>query len=376
MDAAQQFLQYAALRQANSQQLGQDIGGAIDLYKTLKMKKDAEIAAAREKELLRQQQAAEKAMKPEAIYAKAIQFGADALTPEERAAFEAFQGMKAAEVGVDQFGQTYRKYMPLELGGQQQSIAPVGQPIIPQSIPQQAVPQQIMHQQPVMPQQVKAEPPSPSGFAEERTVKYKAPASSSPIAKTPVGQMKAYERELQFYADKLMRDYEKGLDKEADDKARNLIDKNLKRMSEINEKLKERNAVMSEDNSMMQNVGIMAVDAPIVGGLVEGMSDPKTRELRTEYENLRAMLFPFYAKASGLAATAIDTEAARKQIMDAMGSPTGYYEANKKALEAVSNSIGKGAIKSTTKSFREGQTATNPTTGEKMIFRGGKWQKM
>ncbi len=26
--------------------------------------------------------------------------------------------------------------------------------------------------------------------------------------------------------------------------------------------------------------------------------------------------------------------------------------------------------------YQEGQTATNPKTGEKLIFRGGKWQKM
>lgn len=113
---AEQFLQYGQLRAQLSQDLGNNIGGTIDLAMQLKQKREAELAALRQKEMERQIKAQESALEPQAILTKANQLGVEALTPQERAAFQASQQIEGAKIVYDQFGQPRSGYSPIQLG--------------------------------------------------------------------------------------------------------------------------------------------------------------------------------------------------------------------------------------------------------------------
>ncbi len=132
MAIADQFLQYGALRAQQSQNLGENIGATIDMAMRMKMQREADLAAKLKEEQAKQEAARRAALEPEAVLAKANQFGPESLTPEERAAFQASQQIQGAKVVYDQFGQPRSGYNPIQLGAAPTGIAAT--PLMPQNL--------------------------------------------------------------------------------------------------------------------------------------------------------------------------------------------------------------------------------------------------
>jgi hypothetical protein len=399
-NSADIFLRGGALQQGAQGRIFDAINNAANLYAQQQARKEAQLAAERMKQMEIDAQRAkiqsDLARDPEAILAQAIQNGPESLTPQQRAIFEANQRMQGAKVAIQPMtGQAYNPYQPVDLNNVRAQSSPVGavmdmgvsQPQAGQSSPVNAM--MDMGQQGVLPPprvaggggtfdqfmaDTKAELPAPIGEAKPKQV-FK---DTTGIGQTPVGKVKQFEKELDFYGQKILKDYDVQLTKEQQDKAKSVSQRAIDRMIELNEKLNEAGGLVSDKNSIVGNIRASAAGAPYAGKAVERVASPKVAAMRDEYSKLQSLLFPFYAKSSGLGATAIDSEGARKAMLDSMGDPNGVYESNKSQLESLSNMIGTGtgATKATTSQFREGQTATNPKTGERMIVRGGKWQKM
>jgi hypothetical protein len=86
----------------------------MEFYQRIKAKKQADIEAARQAEEAKKAAA----LAPEAILAKANQFGVQSLTPEEQAAFQAYNQMQGAKVTIDPLTkETYSPFRPIQLGG-------------------------------------------------------------------------------------------------------------------------------------------------------------------------------------------------------------------------------------------------------------------
>jgi len=372
------FLEGGRQYQAANSRIFDAITAAADSYDAMRRQREAQLSAERLKQAERMAEQQKQAMQPEAILAKAIQGGPQSLSPQERAIFEANQMQEAAKVAIQPMtGQAYNPYQAInldQLGGAPQSPAmgavmpasPMAEvmnlPPLPQggaASPMAGVllPPPVAGQEGDMSvfqgTQTAVSAPPPLGQSKPKEgPKFSPPADSTGVGSTPVGQVKRFEKELEFYSNRLMKDYERGLDAETDAKARNLVERGLQRMFELNSGLKERNALVSADRGLIGNAKTMAKGARIpfvgteVGRTAEKALDPKTAQMRDEYLKLRSMLFPFYAKASGLSATAIDTEAARQDIMGAMGDPTatGVYDSNKDVLRNVSAAIGTGEL--------------------------------
>lgn len=400
-NSANIFLQGGQMYQNANRSIFDAISQAADAYDARMRQREALLAAERQKAAERAAEAAKEAMKPENILAQAIQGGVENLTPEQRAVFQADQMMQGSKVALDPLGRAYKPYDPISLeglasrGGQGpviqnwQELGGQGLSPVPAAGNEGATPSEFFSQL-AAPQEAPA--PIGSEVKTQKPTKFDMPKSSNPVASSPAGDMKRYEKELDFYSQKLMKDYDKGLDVEAEGKSKNLAQMALTRMNEINETLKEKGVIVSGDGSRKDNLGAMArgfnIPVPFtegvdVGGIGEKALDPKTKALREEYKRLRSTLLPFYAKASGLGAKSLDSNAERESMLDSFGDPNGVYESNQKQLETLSKMIGTGSLAKgddkaevKTKPFGEGQTATNPKTGEKMIFKGGSWQKM
>jgi hypothetical protein len=130
---ADQFLQYGQLRAQQSQNLGQSIGDTIDLAMKMRAQREANLEEARRKEAERMAKQQENAMEPETILAKALQFGPESLTPQERATFEASQQIQGAKIVYDQFGQPRAGYTPITLSATAPATGIAATPLMPQA---------------------------------------------------------------------------------------------------------------------------------------------------------------------------------------------------------------------------------------------------
>ena len=396
-NSADIFLRGGQLQQNAQGRVFDAITNAANLYAQQQARKEAQLAAERMKQMeidaQRAKIQAELARDPETILAQAIQNGPESLTPQQRAIFEANQRMQGAKVAIQPMtGQAYNPYQPVDLNNVRAQSSPVGavmdmgvsQPQAGQPSPVGAVmdmgvlpPPRVAGGSGTFDQfmaDTKAELPTPVGEPKPKQV-FK---DTTGIGQTPVGKVKQFEKELDFYGQKILKDYDVQLTKEQQDKAKSVSQRAIDRMIELNEKLNEAGGLVSDKNSIIGNTRASAAGVPYVGKAVERVASPKVAAMRDEYSKLQSLLFPFYAKSSGLGATAIDSEGARKAMLDSMGDPNGVYESNKSQLQTLSGMIGTGTgtAKEASSGFKEGQTATNPKTGEKMIVRGGKWQKM
>jgi len=138
--------------------------------------------------------------------------------------------------------------------------------------------------------------PAPIG-ASEKVVK---PIDTTGMGSTPVGKMKTFEKELDFYGQKLKQDMDTGLEMKGEQRSKALAQQALDRMNEINETLNKNGVLVSEKDGIIANAGNMLRNAPYIGKPGEKALDPKNRALKEEYDRLRSVLLPFYAKASGL----------------------------------------------------------------------------
>jgi hypothetical protein len=103
---------------------------------------DAQLAEAKRKEQIAVAQAS---LEPEAVYAKAVQFGVESLTPQEKAAYQSAQALQGGKMAVDPLGRAYQAYSPVPLPQSQLATQamPQGAPqAMPQQMPQ-ATPQEM-----------------------------------------------------------------------------------------------------------------------------------------------------------------------------------------------------------------------------------------
>lgn len=143
------------------------------------------------------------------------------------------------------------------------------------------------------------------------------------------------------------------------------------RMTQLNDELKEAGAIVAADNKMGTNLMARGRQTGLGQGLQKVLS-PEVQAKIDEYTKLQSSLLPFYASASGLGAKSLDSDGERKAILSSFGDPVGIYDANDNQLNNLRQLFGGDPrVK-----VQDGQTATNPTTGEKIIFKDGKWEKL
>lgn len=173
----------------------------------------------------------------------------------------------------------------------------------------------------------------------------KAPQITGPLAGTKRGEFMEAQAGLKVEGAKILKDYDnqiatagselkekKGLDKVASV---------LKRMKEINEKLKEKKAIVSGEASFGENVGRYVATTGL-GQEVRKVTNPQTQALAEEYTKLQSTLLPYYASAAGLGAKSLDSEGERKSILGSFGDPSGIYESNKQQLKTLEGLFGVG----------------------------------
>ena len=115
-------------------------------------------------------------------------------------------------------------------------------------------------------------------------------------------------------------------------------DSALNRLTELKEQGGTLGAVSEKELELLTNARV---------ALNEGQTEEQLKENLQRYRELRRQ--------------SLD------RVAEAIKNEYGQYPKGYKAKGAENATIGK---------YRDGQVATNPTTGEKLIFKGGKWQKM
>lgn len=113
----------------------------------------------------------------------------------------------------------------------------------------------------------------------------------------------------------------------------------LDRMAQINQLLKNEDAIIHGDMSGRQKLEAYAATSNI-GMEARKVNNPQVQSLAEEYRNLQATLLPFYASAAGLGAKSLDSEGERKSILDSFGSPQGIFEANDRQLNNLRKTFG------------------------------------
>jgi len=363
-DSANIFLQGGQMYQNANSRIFDAISGAADMYARQQAQKEANLSAERMKQAELEAQKAK--MEQEALKAQFTDEGFQAIlakkqmapqsvTPEEEAALQAGIQFRQSQMGQNPVtGGLYPKFQPtFNTGAQPSPAASMMMPMQTESLPQPSIVAGAMLPPPRMDgaasstEQFKSDfkmAPAPIG-ASEKVVK---PIDTTGMGSTPVGKMKTFEKELDFYGQKLKQDMDTGLEMKGEQRSKALAQQALDRMNEINTKLNENGVLVSDKQGIVGNASNMLRNAPYAGGVGEKILDPKNKALKEEYERLRSVLLPFYAKASGLGSKSLDSEGERKSMLDSFGSMEGTYEGNKAQLENLANMIGTGFKKDAT----------------------------
>lgn len=366
-DSANIFLQGAQLYGNANSKIFDAISNAGNLYAKMQAQKEANLSAERMKQAeldaqkAKVQQEAQKAMFTDeglqAILAKK-QMAPQSVTPEEEAALQAGIQFRQSQMGQNPVtGGLYPKFQPT-FGTSPAAAMMTGAPMQAESLPpleQSSVaaamlPPPRMDGAPSTTEQFNSDfktAPAPIG-ASEKVVK---PVDTTGMGSTPVGKMKTFEKELEFYGQQLKQNMDTGLEMKGEQRSKSLAQQALDRMNEINNTLNKNGALVNQQKGAMGNIGAMARNASIpvpfgegikLGAGAEKALDPKNKALKEEYERLRSVLLPFYAKASGLGSKSLDSEGERKSMLDSFGSMEGTFEGNKAQLENLANMIGTG----------------------------------
>ncbi len=148
-----------------------------------------------------------------------------------------------------------------------------------------------------------------------------------------------------FNRDKKMEDYKNEIKTSADllktKQGKQKVTQILSRMNELNEALKDKGAIVSSNQGVLDNFKSY-LDTTSVGQEVRKFSDPAVQQYADEYDKLRNTLLPFYASAAGLGAKSLDSDGERKAILSSFGDAGGIYESNKSQLENLRQLFGAG----------------------------------
>jgi hypothetical protein len=376
-NSANIFLQGSQLYQNANSKIFDAISQAADMYQQQELQRQANLNALRVKQ-------GEIDRSPEAILAMAIQNGPGSLTPQQKAAFQANQQIEGAKVAIQPVtGQAYNPYAAIDINsiGKPAAAAPAS-PVADMMLPPRADGSAGTAGQfnaDMLPAPTAETPaPSPIGYAEE-----KQPKDDTGMSDTPVGKMEKYKSGLDASKEIAVNDAKtQGEQRKADfykPKLQDVLDK----MANINEQLQKSGALKSADKSGLSNALNMAAGAEIPftgikpGRAAEEVVSKRVASLRDQYDGLRSNAMQLLKNAANISAGSMNSDAEQKLALSSFGESNGNYEANKAALTDTASSFGtKKAEKADAAAYAEGQTATNPKTGEKMVFKGGKWQKM
>lgn len=134
---------------------------------------------------------------------------------------------------------------------------------------------------------------------------------------------------------KAQKDYENAITQANDalktDQGKQKVTTVLSRMSEINDLLKSKDAIVYKDMPFEKRAQTFAATTG-VGQMGRKVSDPEAQALADEYTKLQSTLLPFYAAAAGLGAKSLDSDGERRAILGSFGDPAGIYESNKNQI--------------------------------------------
>lgn len=288
----------------------------------------------------------------------------DAITPEEEAAANVRAKTERAQIYTDAYGRQvvqpsgYANYMGVSQGAMQQptalaqgiggaTMAQRGEFPAYQDIPATPMQPQMLtiddlgqfqDQTPVggyAPQDVV----SGEEVVKEGVPELKVPEMTRGLKGSPVGNLKQWEAMKDFTEKQWKAEMDFSKEKLKTERGKNQVGNLLNRMDEINDALKQREAIMVGDAPLKDRIKTY-LETTGVGQEGRKILDPETQAYAEEYRNLQATLLPFYATAAGLGAKSLDSEGERKSILDSFGSPSGIYSANARQIDNLRKTFG------------------------------------
>jgi len=143
----------------------------------------------------------------------------------------------------------------------------------------------------------------------------------------------------------------------------------VSRMKDINEELKNKGAIASSTNNMLENLKAYAGSSAL-GQQSRLINNPEIAALVKEYESLRNTAMPFFAAASEMGAKSMDSNTERLGILSGFGDPTGVYETNKNQLNNMDKLFGGGGDK--TEKPQNSKPALTPEQAREILRQRGK----
>jgi hypothetical protein len=309
--------------------------------------------------------------------------------PKEQAAIETYQQFQNPRLDPTTGAIIQPADIMGNLGlGRQAPAAPMGMPQdLPQAILQeapapftQAMPQQSMPQQPSVEADMPVFPEMEAQAMGQPTIAPTGPDFPMPQA-TPlppelrqgaVGPKMQFEEKRDLNKARFQKELEFAQKKYEANKALPVISKSLDRLDELNDKLLAKQAILSGDSGIVDNLKAKW-GSSWIGRETQSVTKPEVEELRQEYERTRDGLIPYYIVANDLPATVVDTEEFQQRILQSFGDPSLIHGANSAALNNMRMQFGVKSDKAP--SIKEGTVIENDK-GERLILKGGQWQKM
>jgi hypothetical protein len=116
------------------------------------------------------------------------------------------------------------------------------------------------------------------------------------------------------------------------EKVTGTIKKTMSDLEELNDKLRAKNAIITNDTGLLQNLATKYSNT-WVGRNTTGVTNSDIEALRREYETKRDSVIPSYIAYFDIPATVVDTEEMQKRILQSFGDPSLSYEVNQAALD-------------------------------------------
>ena len=180
--------------------------------------------------------------------------------------------------------------------------------------------------------------------------------------------------------------------KVASPEAKFKVDETLSELMASYNKLKEEDAMVSTEDSTIGN--IIARTGAAFGTTVGRAVGTKAQTERDYIQNLRSDLIRDIKQATGMSSQEINSNFELQSALDALGDPYSQsFETAVRTIAKLSRKYGLGGVGADIKddketsadggagagaggNIREGMTATNPQTGERVIYKDGRWQPL
>jgi hypothetical protein len=160
------------------------------------------------------------------------------------------------------------------------------------------------------------------------------------------------------------------------------LDDTLLKIKAAYDVLKAEKAIVSQDNAAAENVAARA--STLTGVTVGRTIGTKAQSSRDTIANLRQSVLMDIKAATGMTAKDMDSNQDVQRLLASLGDPDQSYETVLDTIANISAKYGTGKLSAPggtgdtggTGGINEGTTATNPQTGERIIYRDGQWQPL